>query len=503
MSKVTDAQVAAIKALFKTGDTLTEQNFADLIDLIADAAEDHEHVSGGGPGSGTGDAAPIQDATESAKGIVELATVAEAQAGTDTTRAVTPAGLLMRKTGTAIIGGDMTGNARGDVAVDIQSKRVGSDEVASGAQAVALGYRNKASATTGIAVGYQNEATGGGADVAVGCGNKASGGTSAAMGNENVASGGNSTASGYSNTASGYYGSALGALNTASGDYSTAVGYNNTASGPHSMAVGSGNQATAPVAYAIGYSNTANVVGGLAVGYANTASGYYGVAVGYQNTASGMAAAAIGLENSASQQAAIAIGRSNAASGVASVAAGYSNTARGNYSSAIGSNCQASAANSAAFGRNARARIEKTTNICGPQIIRKDDGEAAGTAFESFCGVEVVLMSKEVDLTAVADQTITLPSGCRFWIDEIGVIATNIAGLTTQPTVRFGITGDLDKHRAATITTLLTATGKREKHDPLVPEDGETSLTAGVTVAAAGTTVLGRFYWKGMLVENE
>jgi hypothetical protein len=38
-------------------------------------------------------ATPVPDATESVKGIVELATVAEAQTGTDTVRAVTPAGL--------------------------------------------------------------------------------------------------------------------------------------------------------------------------------------------------------------------------------------------------------------------------------------------------------------------------------------------------------------------------------------------------------------------------
>ena len=35
----------------------------------------------------------VPDASETVKGIVELATVAEVQAGTDTVRAVTPAGL--------------------------------------------------------------------------------------------------------------------------------------------------------------------------------------------------------------------------------------------------------------------------------------------------------------------------------------------------------------------------------------------------------------------------
>jgi len=59
MSKVTDAQIAAIKALFGTGSKLEEDNFADLIDAIQEAAQEHQHVSGGGAGSGTGDAAPL------------------------------------------------------------------------------------------------------------------------------------------------------------------------------------------------------------------------------------------------------------------------------------------------------------------------------------------------------------------------------------------------------------------------------------------------------------
>jgi hypothetical protein len=170
---------------------------------------------------------------------------------------------------------------------------------------------------------------------------------------------------------------------------------------------------------------------------------------------------------------------------------------------AIGYMTCAFAEKSLALGYGAKSGVPTTTNICGPQIIRKDRGENADHAFYSYCGVEVVLASKEIDLTIVADQTLTLPGGCKFWLDEVGVIATQIAGLTTQPTVRFGITGDLDKHHSAAITTKLTAAGKREKFDPLVPEDGETSLTAGVTSAAAGTTVKGRFYWKGMLIEDE
>jgi hypothetical protein len=59
MSKVTDARTAAIKAFFGTGQGLAEAKFNDLIDAIQEAAQEHEHVSGGGADSGTGNAAPL------------------------------------------------------------------------------------------------------------------------------------------------------------------------------------------------------------------------------------------------------------------------------------------------------------------------------------------------------------------------------------------------------------------------------------------------------------
>lgn len=59
MSKVTSARIAALKAQFTTGATVTAAKIADLIDAIAEAAQEHEHTSSGGAGSGTGDAGPI------------------------------------------------------------------------------------------------------------------------------------------------------------------------------------------------------------------------------------------------------------------------------------------------------------------------------------------------------------------------------------------------------------------------------------------------------------
>jgi hypothetical protein len=59
MSKVDSERINAIKALFETGDKVTQPNLADLINAIAEAAQAHDHTSSGGDGTGTGDAGPV------------------------------------------------------------------------------------------------------------------------------------------------------------------------------------------------------------------------------------------------------------------------------------------------------------------------------------------------------------------------------------------------------------------------------------------------------------
>lgn len=321
------------------------------------------------------------------------------------TEAVDYNGPYFNKVGTAYIGGDQTGNARGANAIDIQSARTAATQVASGSKAIAIGYDNAASGSTSSAAGYSN---------------------------------------------------------VASGNFSCAFGYDNTASNTKAVAFGYLNQATATQSSAIGQGNTASGSGAFAFGLNNTSSGNY-----------------------------------------SSGAFGYANTASAIRSYAIGSGCTASADYATALGVGAQSRIAKTVNICGPQIIRKDNTEDAATAFQSFCGVEVVFVSKEVDLEAVADHTVTLSAGCHFFPDEVGVWVTSLSALVTQPTVRFGFTGTLAGLKAAAVTTALTATFTRERYTTLVTSAGQTSLTAGVTSAASAGTMLGRFYWKGILVEDE
>ena len=49
----------------------------------------------------------------------------------------------------------------------------------------------------------------------------------------------------------------------------------------------------------------------------------------------------------------------------------------------------------------------------------------------------------------------------------------------------------------------MTGAGKRVRFLPAKPDDGETVLRITVINAASATTMKGRFYFKGMLIENQ
>ncbi|MCI0423902.1 MAG: hypothetical protein L0312_32610 [Acidobacteria bacterium] len=133
--------------------------------------------------------------------------------------------------------------------------------------------------------------------------------------------------------------------------------------------------------------------------------------------------------------------------------------------------------------------------------IPNDSGQVQ--YFAAFAGFKTIILGPEVDLKAVADYTVTMPAGTKFWITNMGIISTAVNTLTIQPTVRFGVPGTLAKHLAAIITTLLTAVGKRQSYSPLVPQDGEASVTFGVTIGATATELKGRPWWEGFLVQDE
>jgi hypothetical protein len=208
--------------------------------------------------------------------------------------------------------------------------------------------------------------------------------------------------------------------------------------------------------------------------------------------ASGDRSTAIGAyHNTASGEQSVAVGASNLASGVSAVAVGVASSASGD--------------SAAALGVGAVARVNNTTNLGGPIITRADGGDGGSglSGFQNYNGAKTTISTLLVDFKIVADGTTTLPSGCHFFPESFGVISEFSTSVFTPPTVRSG-----NESGPATLLAAVSAAGltTQYSHKPfttLLTNKGCTQLTAGVTVAASGTTSQGRFYWTGLLVEDE
>lgn len=180
---------------------------------------------------------------------------------------------------------------------------------------------------------------------------------------------------------------------------------------------------------------------------------------------------------------------------------GYAANNSGENGQAIGAGSINSADQSQALGYAAKCRITGSTNISGAIIARKDDGES--DAYQHWSTAEIVILTEEESLKATGVLTITLPSGVKMFVNEVGTIMTQADTVSGQATVSFGKTGSNAFLLAATATTGLTAVGKRDKQTSILQAEGVTSLVAEITAGATGTTAMGRFYFKGFIVEDE
>jgi len=482
-------------------------------------------------------------ATYVAAGHLEVATFAETQAGTylggsGCPLAVNPVNVIFREevaTGahfSAFSSPILFVGAFGVYAVDIQPNRTNVLNAAIGARSICVGADNRCDA-------------GGAAGIGMGEANVVRAARGIAMGGTNHAYGNNSVSIGYRNEAGAVGGAAAECLAVGRSNFATA--YTSMAVGVMNNVVGlvNLNQATGAIA---GDPQTVNPYGiginSVAVGIINTVgytfvggSGLRSSAMGFYNRNYGIDSHAVGgfnyvgdtvtrghpfgYANTVSADRASAFGDSNNVVAPYSSAFGYANYVGSNYSNAIGSrnniaagyayatalgdSCDVDANNVNAIGYGASGQVDDTTNLAGALIIRNDDGEVIADAVRVFSGAEIEILTPEIDLTAAAaDYTITLPAGCHFYWTECGIIVSAaVAALVTQPTVRFGITGTPAKYLAAVLTTLLTAQYKRERFETLLADDGETSLLFGVTVSGAAGALLGRAYFKGVLVEDE
>lgn len=242
---------------------------------------------------------------------------------------------------------------------------------------------------------------------------------------------------------------------------------------------------------------------GQALGALSDNSGTGGQAIGASAINSGDGGQAIGGSANNEGDSGQAIGSSAANTGSEGQALGASSRNEGSGGQAIGADAINEAESGQAIGKSATNRVANSSVIAGAIIIRKDAGETASDAYVNYAGAEVVILSKETNLKATGTVTVTIPPNVKVFINEVGIICTQYSSVNTQPTVSYGKTGSNAYLKAAAITTDLTAAGSRERETSLLTAEGLTSLAAEITIAATGTTLQGRFYFKGFVVEDE
>lgn len=453
-----------------------------------------------------------------------------------------PAGSVVVARNTAgtldrFVQGDPGGDARGLYAINIQRDRDAAAYVASGTRSIAIGQgTNRATASNSVAIG--SDAYADGADsLAAGFYAEAQDNSTTALGTRTSAQGYNSTCVGYSaNTFHNYalaiqncqsggyrsiqmgayssagnyafaamyqaqagaYGISLGGSSSAGTGQSTAVGYSATA-GTQSVAVGGSATASASYATAVGRSSTAGSRT-VAVGHTALAQSLYNTAVGYQASAGGDYSTVLG-------------GFASSAGGY-TVAVGVNATCAGSYTVAVGYNASAPLNGSIAIGNNATAPAANVARIAAPIVIpglTVPFGNAA-QRLSRMAGCEVVLLSNSYDLTDVTPfdggtlgnkDFWVMPAGLKFYPDEVGIVTETQTGVTTGPTVSFGHGGTGSEVLSSQLfaSAVLGQSGGRGEYASVAPE-GVGTVSIDMVTGATATTLTGRFFVRGLLLEN-
>lgn len=333
----------------------------------------------------------------------------------------------------------------GPYAVDLVTFRASADHRAGGDDSIAIGYRAGAK-NDSIAIGRW--VTSGAGCIAIGD-------------NINTTAKFNTVAVGAVMGTPGGYGVCIGYTAHLRGEYSLSIGYQNDIDGSYSTGVGTGT---------------------------DIGAGTYSCVYGALTTSSASYATSLGAKANTTNTYATAVGYLAQATAISATS--------------LGEGAQASGSSSTALGMDSRSRIEKTHNTTGPSIVRKDITETDEVLF--FSAQENVIFSEEVSLlsTGTNKSSITIPAGSHFFVDEVGFVVTSSSGVTVQPEISFGDASTPALILAATLTVAQDAQ-QRDVYKTLLNNNGHQSLTMSVTTAATATTMLGRIYFKGILVEDE
>lgn len=448
------------------------------------------------------------------------------------------------KTGTnAIVGGVLTGNTRGSYALDVQSQRSNASKVAASDYSIAIGLSNQiASAGTHclalgnftytgthkgqIAIGYNVYSYGGLYNLSLGNIAFSTARYATSIGQGVYATAEKTIAIGYNVTASASNSIALGGMVNVNSSYGIGIGSSTTVSEANGIAIGKSSSIASGATNSIAIGNSATVVAAatnsIAIGngaapvdsdniiignnititpysgvsYASVIIGNNSYSSGYKNVSIGYKAGhptpylgtgyatAIGYKAKADDTG-VAIGSLADTSGnLGGIAIGVVTTCSSYYGVVIGS----SRANIVDESTVLNAPILPELILSNARIYRNSGSPA--------------ILCLYVNAKFVTTNTLTLPSGCKFFVDEIGVIVEDYASISAQPYLEFGITGDTNKFATNAQTTGLTAEGERERITVSDIDTGVTSLVCKTNTAAVGTTMILRVYFKGIFVTD-
>ena len=148
--------------------------------------------------------------------------------------------------------------------------------------------------------------------------------------------------------------------------------------------------------------------------------------------------------------------------------------------------------------------IHRGLSICG-----EDADAVTFNAMDHGVSDQAVIWTAEVDLATLADDIaiITIPSGVDFFLDEVGFVCTVWDTVTVWPVIDIGTaTAGAQIVSAQTIASEVDAANTRDKAITQVADIETISLAAiyvSVTTAATATSMDGRFYFRGLAIEQQ
>lgn len=212
--------------------------------------------------------------------------------------------------------------------------------------------------------------------------------------------------------------------------------------------------------------------------------------------------ASVALYGQAKMDRGIAIGADSAV-----YASTYSSDNEGNI--AIGAKSKALGNQySVAIGTWASNNLADSHTIGGCSVVPKAIGNGAYNQNHLWDSAqENYILSDDIDMKqTAADDIVTfvVPTGSKFFPTEFGFIVTAANTVSVNPQVSFGITGNTTSLVAQSAMDKTSAGGRKVFTPQANSGDGvATAIKASLKVAATATTLSGRFYVKGLLVEDQ